>query len=208
MPEVEIQKKSPKKFKVIFLIFIIILGGFIFYQLAQSFFPGLIRGESLSLRTIVKDKGGILDMFSPKGLGVGDLAPDFVAEDISGNKTALSDFKNKKPVLLVFWATWCGYCAKELPNLKGFAQDHQKEIQVIAVSSGESKETIKKYIQEKDINFLMLLDENRKIWNQYLVRGTPSHFLIDSSGKIAGIRPGLASREDLEIMMTMLTELW
>ncbi len=208
MPEIEIQKKSSKKYKVIFLIFIIILGGFIFYQLTQNFFPGLIKGENLSLGTIVKDKGGILDMFSPKGLDVGDLAPDFVAEDIFGDKTALSDFKEKKPVLLVFWATWCGYCAKELPNLKGFAQDHQKEIQVIAVSSGESKETIRDYVQEKNVNFLMLLDENREIWNAYLVRGTPAHFLIDSSGKIVGLRPGLASREDLEMMMTMLTELW
>ena len=54
----------------------------------------------------------------------------------------------------------------------------------------------------------MLLDENREIWNQYLVRGTPAHFLIDSQGKIVSLRPGLASREDLEIMLTMLTEFW
>ena len=54
----------------------------------------------------------------------------------------------------------------------------------------------------------MLLDKDRTIWSNYLVRGTPSHFLIDSSGKIVTLRPSLVSKGDLEVMVTMLTELW
>ncbi len=134
------------------------------------------------------------------------LAPYFASEDVFGNKIALSNFRGKKPVLLIFWATWCGYCAKEKEDLKTFTRKHQNEIQVLAVDSGESKQTIKDYIQEKDINFLILIDEQRKIWNQYLVRGTPSHFLIDKDGKIITMRPGIASLADLETMLLMLTK--
>lgn len=190
-------KKSSRKFKIWLLIFVFAAGGFVLYQ--------LIGGENLTREQSGGEEMSILDKLLPQSLEVGDLAPDFVSEDVYGNKISLSDFQ---PVLLVFWATWCGYCAKELPDLKNFTRDYQDKIQIIAVSSGESKETIKNYIKEKDVNFLMLLDENREVWNIYLVRGTPSHFLIDTGGKIVTLRPGLASREDLEIMTSMLTELW
>lgn len=132
------------------------------------------------------------------------LAPDFVSEDIFGNKVALNDFRGKKPVLLIFWATWCGQCAKELSDLKTFTKKYQDKIQILAVDSGEPKQTIKDYIQKKDINFLILLDEQRKIWNEYLVRGTPSHFLIGKDGKIITMRPGLAFLADLEIILSMI----
>lgn len=184
-------------FKIFFLVIVFFIAGFI-----------LIKEKNLDQeQSEEENKASILDIL-PKGPEVGNLAPDFSSEDVYGNKISLSDFRGKKPVLLVFWATWCGYCAQELPDLKVFTQEHENEIQVLVLSSGENKETIKNYIQEKDVNFLMSLDEDRKIWNQYLIRGTPSHFLIDSSGEIVTLRPGLASREDLEIMMTMLTELW
>ena len=191
------KKKSPWKFRIIFLIIILVLTGFIFYEIFVQAFPEFK----------IEKRGGILSMLS-NNVEVGDPAPDFVSEDVFGNRIALSDFKDNKPVLLVFWATWCGYCAKELPDLKNFAKDYKDKIEVIVITSGEEKEAIEKYIQENNIDFLILLDENREIWNEYPVRGTPAHFLIDSQGKIVGLRPGLASREDLEIMMTMLVEFW
>ncbi len=141
-----------------------------------------------------------------EGIQIDSLAPDFTSEDINGNQISLSDFRGQKPVLLVFWATWCGYCAQELPNLKTFTQKHQDDIQVIAISSGEVKNTIVNYVKEKDINFMMLLDEQKKIWNSYLIRGTPSHFLIDQQGKIFTLMPGLASLDNLETMLKMLSQ--
>lgn len=134
------------------------------------------------------------------------LSPDFATEDILGNKVILSDFRGKKPVLLVFWATWCGYCAKEKGDLKTLTSRYQDRIQILAVDSGETKETIKDYFQKNEINFLMLIDEQRKIWNQYLVRGTPSHFLIGKDGRIITMRPGLASLADLETMLSMISK--
>lgn len=189
--EIEDTKKKFWKPGVLFLIFILILAGFAIYE---SF------GKSLLGERITEENS--------KSIKVGSLAPDFTLEDIDGNKITLSSFQNKKPVLLVFWATWCGYCAKELPDLKDFIEIHRNEIETLVISSGESKKTVEDYIEKKDINFTMLLDNTRDVWNSYLVRGTPSHFLIDSKGKIIALRPGLALKDNLEIMLSMLTELW
>ncbi|MFH2014060.1 MAG: redoxin domain-containing protein [Patescibacteria group bacterium] len=175
--------KNPK---IWLLIIVVILAGLAFYMFSLNF-------SSNNEKTENNQKPEIRSS-----------APDFISEDVYGNKIALSDFKNEKPVLLVFWATWCGYCTIELPDLKIFTAKHKNEIQVIAIASGESQETVKNYIEEKDINFLILLDERREIWSSYLARGTPSHFLINKNGKIVTLRPGLASIDDLEVMLTML----
>lgn len=184
------KESSFQKFKVFGLIFISVAVGFTIYQ-----FQGLAE----------KGNGaGIFNILSAKALTVGDFAPDFIAKDVFGNEISLSTLREKLPVLLVFWATWCGYCREELPEIKIFTLKHQNEIRVLAVTSGEQKEDVKNYIEQEAINFLMVLDEDREIWNQYFVRGTPSHFLISSSGKIIAQRQGLASEGDLEMMLTML----
>lgn len=187
-------RRSFWKSRVVVCTLVIILGAFAGYKFLLNSSPGLIQGggSKQSAETVLA---------KPQ---IGSFAPDFISEDIYGVKVALSGFRDKKPVVLVFWATWCGYCAKELEDLKTFTQKYQDRVQVIAVDSGESKDVIKNYTQEKRINFLMLLDQDMKIWNQYLVRGTPSHFFIDKQGKIVGLRPGLSSLANLEIMLTKL----
>lgn len=194
-------KKMSWGWKAMFLGFVIIFGIFTVYNLLNFPLESVIEenlAQSQSIGIVSKDKEE-----KPQ---VDYFAPSFVSEDVFGNKFSLSDFQNKKPVLLVFWATWCGYCAKELPVLKSFTQKYQDEIQVVAVDSGEARATIRNYIQQKDINFLILLDEDRKIWNQYSVRGTPSHFLIDKKGEIVALWPGLISAEILQKMFIVISE--
>jgi peroxiredoxin len=197
-----------KKFKILFLIFILGLAGFTFYKFYSNF-SLLSPKEKVPEQAIdivkAEDQHGLLKK-SPKFAKIGALAPDFITEDVYGNKIVLSSFRNKMPVLLVFWATWCRYCTKELPSLGAFINEHQDQIKVIAVASGESKTTVMNYIQRKNVNFLMLLDKDRKIWRQYLVGGTPTHFLVDRDGKLVIKRIGLAFKKDLESMLTLIKE--
>jgi len=183
---------------VAILLVAVLLAGYVL--LFYSFRAGSRTEEKLTrpatVNSLAKPKNNL-----PR---IDSLAPDFEAEDVYGNKFVLSDFQGQKPVLLIFWATWCGYCAKELPDLKAFTQRYREAIQIIAVVSGEPGPTIKEYIQKKEVNFLILADDQRKIWNQYLVRGTPSHFLIDQDGKIVMLLPGLASLANLEVMLSMV----
>lgn len=137
---------------------------------------------------------------------IGAIAPDFTTTNIFGNPVSLSDFRGQRSVLLIFWATWCGYCAKELPDLKAFVPSYQDQIQVLVIPSRETKDTVSQYAQDNNINFPLLLDERGDIWDTYLARGTPSHFLIDKQGKIVTLWPGLASSDDLETLMTMIPD--
>lgn len=126
---------------------------------------------------------------------IGSPAPNFILENLEGDEVSLSDFAGKN-VLLVFWATYCGYCEKERPDLNRFTEEQEGKIKVLAISS-EPKETLKKYVQEKEINFNLLWDSEGKTQIKYLALGTPNHFLIDKQGKIVAARPGYASYQEL-----------
>ncbi len=170
--------KTVKKTTLFILVLLLIGGVFTFYRLSTN--------------------------FSLKSAQDSNSASDFTLKDYQGNEVSLSDFHNREPVLLVFWATWCAFCAQELPDLKTFHRQYRKEINVLVVVSDEDKTTVKNYIKDNDISFSILLDKDRKTWNQYSVRGTPTHFLINKQGEIVSERPGLTRVEDLETMLTTL----
>ncbi len=131
----------------------------------------------------------------------GSLAPDFIIKDVGGTQAPLSFFYTKKPVLLIFWSTWCQFCAQELPDLNLFNQTYQDKVIVIAVASGESKQIIEKYIQKNKVSFLISLDLERTAWKKYLAIGTPHHFLINQDGEILDNRPGRQTIDQLEAML-------
>jgi len=73
--------------------------------------------------------------FLKKGIQQGQLAPDFSLNDLNSKKVTLSSFKNKKAVILSFWATWCPYCIKEIPKLKTLHTKFQNRgLEVLSVN--------------------------------------------------------------------------
>ena len=89
-----------------------------------------------------------------------DLAPDFTVYDGEGNPVKLSDFRGK-PVVINFWATWCGYCMKGLPTFEKLAAEFEGEVvfMMINVTDGfqETKEKAKGLIEEKRLHLPGLL---------------------------------------------------
>lgn len=129
-------------------------------------------------------------------------APYFVLEDLDGNQLSLADFSGKN-ILLVSWATACGWCEKELPDLMRFTREQKGKIEVLAISQ-EPKALLRRYVKEREINFLLLLDPNGKTKGKYQILGTPSHVLIDKQAKIITTRPGYASYDDLVMLAESL----
>lgn len=195
--------RNTRNIRMVFIGLVIILGVFVIYKSLTNSIQEPLE-ENSSVQATVETQPANVVPGNSKLPQINQSASDFYAYDTVGNKITLSDFRGDKSILLVFWATWCGYCAKELPDLKTFTQENKDKIKVLVVASGEIKEVVKDYIKEHDINFTMLLDEERKIWNLYGVRGTPAHFLIGLDGNVITMRPGLAVMSDLKIMLSML----
>ena len=120
----------------------------------------------------------------PQELSVGEIAPEFQLSSLSGKNVALSDFKGK-PVILFIWATWCPYCVRELAYLEKSYTDIKKNgVELLAIDSGEPKERVARYLNNRKIEFPILLDTDSRISYVYNVIGIPTLVLVDAQGKI------------------------
>lgn len=122
-----------------------------------------------------------------KSVEVGKPAKDFVQNDTEGKAVSLSSFRGRY-VLLDFWASWCGPCRSENPNvLKAYEKFKDKNFEIIAVSLDDKKAPWLKAIQADGLPWIHVSDL-KGIKNQvaamYGVTGIPQNFLIDPNGMI------------------------
>ena len=115
------------------------------------------------------------------------LAPDFEARSISGEQIDLGALRGS-PVLINFWATWCGPCALEMPNLETiFESQRQRGLRVLAVNLGESSAEIAAWQQAYNLSYDLLIDQSQEIAALYHLRGQPSTYLVSPEGIITAI---------------------
>jgi len=111
----------------------------------------------------------------------GSEAKDFEVELLTGEKVKLSDYRGKV-VLLNLWATWCGYCVKELPELQKLHEDLGDELVVFTINCGEEKNKAEEFINKNKYTFMVGIDKELKLG--YPVRTIPITFIINKEGII------------------------
>ena len=117
------------------------------------------------------------------GTEVGMQAPDFTLQNMNEQEVSLSDYKGKK-VFLNFWASWCPPCREEMPDMQKLHEEYGNEIAVLAVNIGESKSTVANFMMQNKLNLPVLLDLNKSIAQDYLVRAIPTTYILDKDGII------------------------
>jgi thiol-disulfide isomerase/thioredoxin len=110
--------------------------------------------------------------------------PDFTLETVDGRPVSLSDFKDKSPVLLMFWATWCPYCVGEMPQLMELrGRVRGNDLAILAIDLEEDRDRVAAYVEARGVNFPVLLDSDARVAGRYGVEGVPTFVLIDRQGK-------------------------
>ena len=120
------------------------------------------------------------------------LAPDFQLLSLDGQTINLSDFRGK-PVLLNFWASWCGPCEFEMPFLQEIYEDEewsQKGLVMLAVDIGEPPARVKDFMERLGLSFTVLLDIDQDVALKYNIRAIPTTFFIDKDGIIQETKIG------------------
>lgn len=113
-----------------------------------------------------------------------NTAADFTLERIDGEKIVLSEILKSKNAVLVFWATWCSHCKKEILHIERFYKENKDKTEVIGINVKESRAKVEKFLNKKDITYPVVLDSDGKVANLYNVRGIPTIVAVSREGKI------------------------
>jgi peroxiredoxin len=123
---------------------------------------------------------------SPSSGGPGEAStPDFTLPALDGQPVSLSQYLGKKPVLLVFWATWCPECKAAIPEINSlYGGPLSGKLQILGVDYRESREKVSAAVKSRDIRYTVLLDEKGTVAREYGVIGIPTYILIGKDGKV------------------------
>lgn len=120
-----------------------------------------------------------------------DPAPDFKLDTLEGKPLSLAEYKNKV-VLLNFWATWCGPCRAEIPDLVGLQNKYKDQLQIIGlVVDDDDPDPIKKFVDQFGINYPVAVATDALRVEYGGIPALPTSFLLDAQGRVVQKHEGL-----------------
>ena len=134
---------------------------------------------------------------------VGDMAPDFTVELLSGEQVTLSQMQGNT-IMLMFFDSTCLDCKIQLGLLNGVMEQFAgKNFQLLTISRGESKQTLEELVTEKGYRFDVGLDLDKSIYSLYATKYVPRCFIIDPLGHIIATSVGY-SAEDFALLLDVI----
>ena len=132
----------------------------------------------------------------PRGSLLGQPAGDFVLNDLSRRSFRLAVLRGKV-VMLNFWASWCGPCRQEMPQLEKLHREFSRRGLVLLGINGESGRDARNFVRRNGYTFPTLVDSGNKVGSQFRVTAIPTSVVIDREGRIASYLVGLHSEKTL-----------
>jgi thiol-disulfide isomerase/thioredoxin len=132
-----------------------------------------------------------------------NMAPDFTMLDMEGGEVNLASFFGK-PIILNFWASWCGPCKSEMPEIQKFYEEYGEEIHFLLVSVDESLDTAKAFIAENGYTFPVYFDASSLGAYTYGASSIPLTFFIDAEGNLTAYYMGAMTESILQQGVDMI----
>ena len=137
-------------------------------------------------------------------------APDFTLTDQFGKTHTLSDYQGQV-VFLNFWATWCGPCQREMPDIQAMYEDlglNEEDVVVLAVANPKSdqypynqdvsEDEVKRFLEENGYTYPVAMDTTGEVFAAYGVRAFPTTFMIDREGNVFGYVESTLTRDIMD----------
>jgi len=133
----------------------------------------------------------------------GKDAPAFTLPDLSGKKVSLTDFKGH-PVVVNFWATWCGPCKLEMPWFQEFSakyKDQGLEVLGLSQDDGASRDDVASAAKKIGVTYTILMPDDAVAKKYGGVDYLPETFYVDRTGKVVEVTAGAPSKEQMEALI-------
>jgi peroxiredoxin len=131
---------------------------------------------------------------------LGKAAPELKLDLLDGGSLDLASYKDKKIVILDFWATWCGPCTQAMPIIDKVAKKYEKKgVLLFAVNIQEDPDDVRKFLDENELHVDVALDKEGAAAKAYLASAIPQTVLIGKDGSVQVVLVGLSANleEDL-----------
>ncbi len=150
--------------------------------------------------------GGSVDI--KEGIAVGDLAPNFVLDDMEGNEVSLNDLRGQI-VFIDFWASWCPFCLKEMVEIEEFS-DKYDDVVVLGIHRSESEtiDDVSSFLEETGVTYPILLDSEGEVFGAYSGGRPlmPLAYVLDKDGVIKERLFGPKTVDQMEAIINSLID--
>ena len=198
--------KSKKILILLLVALIVLIGGasVLYDRLGQENAPDQLTEQTPTAPQSTQE--GTADGSQP---GEKPLAPDFTVYDREGNPVRLSDYFGK-PIVLNFWASWCGPCRMEMPEFDAKYQQLAGEVEFLMVNmtdgARETVEIASRLVEQEGYSFPVLYDTDSHAATVYGVYSLPTTYFIDADGCAVAQATGALDGQTLQRGIDMITE--
>ena len=193
---------NKKVLLILVLVFVLLMGGA--YVLYTQMSQGMDHPQLATQPQQTQPAGASV----PTETQAPPVAPDFTVYDREGNAVKLSDYAGK-PIVLNFWASWCGPCQSEMPDFQEKFEALGEDVQFLMVNMTDgARETVdiaSAFIEEKGFTFPVLYDTDLDAANTYGAYSLPTTYFIDSQGSAIARATGAIDGDTLQRGIDMIT---